>query len=68
MSEDEKIPEGWMLTFDERSRGQYYICLTSRHGPKVEATGSDSEEMLAWCIAGALDVDRQLRLKFPDRM
>jgi hypothetical protein len=56
-----ELPAGWKLTYDEVSNGVYKMCLTWERGPKVETTGTDFEDMLAWCITSARDIEDLMR-------
>ncbi len=52
-----ELPPGWKLSYEEVSNGVYEMQVTWDRGPKVETTGTDFEEMKAWCIKSALDIE-----------
>jgi hypothetical protein len=56
---------GWKLTYDEVFNGVYEMQLTWERGPKVETKGTDFEDMLAWCLASALDIEALMRRRGP---
>lgn len=61
MAELPAIPVDWTLRQDEVSPGWYVVSLTSRHGPRVEISGTDLQELVDRCLAGANDIEQQLR-------
>jgi hypothetical protein len=63
MEQKKAIPTGWKLTYAEVSNNVYNMRLVSECGSCVETKGSHFDEMLAWCIESALNIDDQVRQK-----
>jgi hypothetical protein len=61
MDQKKAIPTGWKLTYAEVSNNVYNLRLISEGGSCIETKGSDFDEMLAWCIDSALNIDDQVR-------
>ena len=63
MAMDDRLerPPGWKLTYDDVSNGVYEMQLAWDRGPKVETTGTYFEDMRAWCIKSALDIEDLMR-------
>jgi hypothetical protein len=58
MEQKESIPTGWKLTYTEVSNNVYNMHVISERGSSVEIKGSNFDEMLAWCIDFALNIDK----------
>jgi len=63
MSDRVKALQGWTWNLQEQSNGVFRASLTSQHGPKVEKVGTNEAELLEWCIAAAITIEQELRLK-----
>ena len=60
-----ELPLRWKLTYDEVLNGVYAMQLTWDRGLKVETTGTDFEDLLAWGIASAHDIEEPNASKRP---
>lgn len=58
---DEDIPDHWHVQTDEIAAYVFRITAKALDGRRIEATGSDEEEMLRQVVASIRDSDRQVR-------
>jgi hypothetical protein len=53
--------DGWFFRQAERSTGVYEVAGTDLWGRSVSETGTDPEALLAKCVEGAREIERQSR-------